>query len=329
MSEYRPRVSAIIPNWNRSRDLREAIQAIQAQSYPVSEIVVVDNNSSDDSVQMLREEFPEVMTIRSPHNAFINSLNIAAKTASGDLILHQDNDGVLAPDALERLVRVMGEDPSIAVAYSRNLYYDSGEVYDPLRWFSEAEHNSEGVFDAPSFHGNGSLIRKDVLEEVGYFEPDIHLFERCLSAKAFDRGYRIVYHPASTIRHKISKEIRNPGYRLYVNMTGGWWFLARFYPAGKAFRKAFLYLVYFKLYSIKHHTFRDFFRGIFDSLLGLPQVLRRRSVLSAQAISCLECKPYEMSMIKYGSWDTLRKMLVRKSRQGGKGRWRSRKRVPT
>jgi GT2 family glycosyltransferase len=307
--ERRPWVSAIIPNWNRAADLREAIAAIKGQTYPVSEIIVVDNNSSDDSVRMLREEFPEVITICSPQNAFINSLNIAAKTATGDLILHQDNDGVLAPDALEHLIRCMQTDPSIAVAYSRNLYYDSGETYDPMRWFSREEHESDGCFDAPSFHGNGSLLRKDVLEEVGYFEPDIHLFERSLSAKVFDRGYRVVYHPASVIRHKISKEIRNPGYRLYVNMTGGWWFLARFYPAGRALKKGLLYLVYFKLYALKHRTFRDFFRGIVDSLLGLPEILRRRSVVSEQAIKCLECKPYEMSMIKYGAWDTLKRLL--------------------
>ena len=312
-SKYNPRVSAIIPNWNRANDLREALLAIKAQTYPVTEMVVVDNNSSDDSVAMLRKEFPDVITICSPHNMFINSLNIAAKTATGDLILHQDNDGVLAPDALERLVDVLAGDPRVAVAYSRNLYYDSGEIYDPMRWFSEEEHASDGIFDAPSFHGNGSLIRKEVLDEVDYFESDIHLFERSLSAKAFDKGYRVVYHPGAVIRHKISKEVRNPGYRLYVNMTGGWWFLARFYPAGKAFKNAFLYLIYFSLYSIKHKTFRDFSRGVFDTLLGLPQVLRRRAVVSKAAIKCLECKPYEMSMIKYGSWDTLKKSFFRKA----------------
>src|SRR4030042_4542043 len=91
---YRPSVSAIIPNWNRLNDLREAIQAIKAQTYPITEIIVVDNNSSDGSPQMIKEEFPEVQLIRSPHNAFIHSLNIGAKTASGDLILPQDNHGV-------------------------------------------------------------------------------------------------------------------------------------------------------------------------------------------------------------------------------------------
>lgn len=307
--DYRPRVSAIIPNWNRKDDLREALEAIKAQTYPVSEIIVMDNASTDGAPRMVAEEFPEVKLILSPHNYFIASLNVGAKTASGDIILHQDNDGVLAPDAVERMVRVFASDPRIAVVHSKNLYYDNGEVFDPMRWFKAEEHASDGVFDVPTFHGNGAMMRKDVLEEVGYLEPEIHLYERALTAKVVEKGYRVVYHPASVIRHKISHEVRNPGHRLYVNMTGGWWFLARFYPAGKALRKAFLYLVFFFLYSIKHRTFRYFLRGLFDTLAGLHLVLRRRDVISARTVKYMESKPYEASMIVYGSWDTVRRWV--------------------
>ena len=309
---YRPRISAVIPNWNRKDDLREALLAIRAQTYPVSEIIVVDNASTDGAPEMLSEEFPEVVLIRSPHNYFIPSINIGAKTAGGDIVLHQDNDGVLAPDAVERMVGVFASDARIAVVHGRNLYHDSGEVFDPMRWFKAEEHASEGVFDVPTFHGNGAMIRKDVLEEVGYFDPEIHLFERALTAKVVDRGYRVVYHPAATIRHKISRDVRNPGYRLYLNMTGGWWYLARYYPAGKAIKKSLLYLVFFFLYSIKHRTFGDFFTGILDTLLGLPRVLRRRTVVAGETVDFLESKPYEMSMIIFGSWDTARRWLAGK-----------------
>ncbi len=309
---FRPRVSAVIPNWHRKDDLREALQAIRAQTYAVEEIIVVDNNSQDGTREMIEEEFPEVMFIQSPHNIVIQALNIGAKTASGDIILHQDNDGVLAPDAVERMIEVFASDPRIAVVHSKNLYYDTGEEFDPLRWFTPEEQASEGIIDVPSFHGNGAMIRRDVLEEIDYIEPEILLyqFERNISTKAIDRGYRIVYHPASVIRHKISREVRNPGHRLYITMTGGWWYLARFYPLGKALQKAFMYLIFFILYSIKHRTFRDFFRGILDTLLGLPEVLRGRSVVSRKTVKILESKPYETSLIWYGSWDTARKWLA-------------------
>ena len=195
--EYRPKVSAVIPNWNRKNDLREALEAIKAQTYPIEEIIIVDNNSSDGTREMMEEEYPEVQFIQSPHNIVIQALNIGAKTARGDIILHQDNDGVLEPKAVEKMIKVFASDPSIAVVHCENLYYDSGVVYDPLRWFTPEEHDSEEVFDVPSFHGNGAMIRRDVLEEIDYIEPEILLyqFERNISAKAIDRGYRIVFYP--------------------------------------------------------------------------------------------------------------------------------------
>jgi GT2 family glycosyltransferase len=312
MSEgFAPSVSAVIPNWNRKADLQEAILAIQAQTYPIAEIIVVDNNSSDGTREMIEQEFPEVLFIQSPHNIAIQALNIGAKTAHGEIILHQDNDGVLEPDAVEKMIRVFESDPRIAFMQCKNLYYDSGEVYDPLKWFTAEEHASEGVFDVPVFHGNGAMMRRDVLEEVGYIEPEILLyqFERNLSAKAIDQGYRVVYHPGASIRHKISKEVRNPGHRLYITMTGGWWYLARFYPAGLALRKAAQHFLFFILYMLKYRTPKDFFRGIEDTLLGLPMVLRGRHVLSPETIRFLESKSFETTVLKTSFVSGMKKLL--------------------
>ncbi len=311
--DYAPRVSAVIPNWNRRDDLREAILAIQAQTYPITEVIVVDNNSSDGTREMMEGEFPEALFIQSPHNIAIQALNIGAKTAHGDIILHQDNDGVLEPDAVEKMVRVFATDPRIAVVHCKNLYYDTREVYDPLRWFTAEEHDSENVFDVPSFHGNGAMMRRDVLEEIDYIEPEIILyqFERNISAKAIDRGYRIVYYPGAVIRHKISLEIRNRGHRLYIMMTGGWWYLARFYPAGLAMKKAGEHLLFFVLYTLKYRTPRDFFRGILDTLLGLPPVLRGRKVVSPDTVRFLESKSFETTVLKTSFVSGLKKLTGR------------------
>ena len=318
-----PVVSAVIPNWKRKDDLIDALEAIKAQTYPISEIIVVDNNSDDGTRETNEARFGEVNFIVSPHNIVIQALNIGAKTAHGDIILHQDNDGVLEPGAVEKMLKVFDTDPSIAVVHCRNLYYDSGEVFDPFRWFTPAEHESDGVFDVPSFHGNGALIRRDVLEETDYIEPEILLyqFERNISAKAIDLGYRIVYYPSATIRHKISP-VRNRGWTLYMTMTGGVWFLARFYPVGTALKKTFFYTIFFVLYTIKHRTFKDFYRGMEDTLLGLPKVLRGRSVVSPRTVKILESKPYETSLIMYGSYDTVRKWLAAHAlrRRGTTGR---------
>ncbi|MHB8780106.1 MAG: glycosyltransferase family 2 protein [Candidatus Geothermincolia bacterium] len=306
MSESLGRVSAVIPNWNRREDLREALDGILAQTYPIHEVIVVDNGSDDGTPEMMARFYPDVMFIRSPHNIFLHSLNIGAKTATGDVILQQDNDGILHPEAVEKMMAVFGLDPRIAVVHCKNLYFDNGEVFDPYRWFTPEQHASDAVFDVPSFHGNGALMRRDALEEVNYIDPDIYQWERSTSAKLLDKGYRVVYYPAAEIRHKISREVRDRGGRLYMMMIGGWSYLARFYPAGRALRKAAVYLVFFMLYSVKHRTWRSFGRGIFDTLLGLPASLRKRNVLRPATIALLESWPYETAMIRFGSLDTLK-----------------------
>ena len=78
----KPTVSAVIPNWMRKDDLIEAIQAIEAQTYPVSEIIIVDNNSTDGTREAIEERFPEVNFIQSPHNIIIQALNIALNASS-------------------------------------------------------------------------------------------------------------------------------------------------------------------------------------------------------------------------------------------------------
>jgi len=75
---------------------------------------------------------------------------------------------------------------------------------------------------------------------------------------------------------------------------------------------AFYYLVFGILYSIKHHTFKDLFRGIRDGLLRLPEVLRGRQVVSPEAMKMLESKPFEKALIGYGSFDTIKKWITGK-----------------
>ena len=95
-----------------------------------------------------------------------------------------------------------------------------------------------------------------------------------------------------------------------MTITGGIWFLARFYPLGAALKKTFFYMVYFVLFTFKHRTFKELYRGLLDTALGLPAVLRGRRVVSPETVRILESKPYETSLIKYGSYDTVRKWVA-------------------
>ena len=83
---HRPRVSLVISVWNRKDDLRENLASIRAQTVPADQVIVVDNDSSDGTPEMVTEEFPEVQLIRMPSSDYgaCETFNVGFASAKGD-----------------------------------------------------------------------------------------------------------------------------------------------------------------------------------------------------------------------------------------------------
>lgn len=102
-----PKLSVITVNFNGRRFLASFIESLKAQTLTPSEIIIVDNNSSDDSVAYLRESYPEVIVIPLRNNlGFSGGNNAGAKYATGNLLAFMNNDTVLEADCLENLVNL-------------------------------------------------------------------------------------------------------------------------------------------------------------------------------------------------------------------------------
>jgi len=104
------KVSVVILNWNRKEMLLDCLRSIKEFDYPLYEIIVVDNASTDGSVAAVREAYPDVVLIENDKNyGAIGGKNIGLRRAlqSGvEYIYMQDNDIVAAKDALTKLVEV-------------------------------------------------------------------------------------------------------------------------------------------------------------------------------------------------------------------------------
>ena len=101
-------VSIIIPHLKGKKNLSECIQSIDKKiSY---EIIVVDNNSLDDSVNYIRKEFPEVNIIKSKYNrGYAGGCNLGAKYAKGEYLLFLNDDTILTKNSIEVLLNVFNE----------------------------------------------------------------------------------------------------------------------------------------------------------------------------------------------------------------------------
>src|ERR1700733_9544854 len=102
-------ISVIIVSWNACGYLRDCLDSIrQTGTSVVHEVIVVDNASTDGSAEMVEEQFPEVVLIKSAKNlGFARANNLGIKRASGEYLALVNSDVLVHPDCLQRLAAVL------------------------------------------------------------------------------------------------------------------------------------------------------------------------------------------------------------------------------
>jgi glycosyltransferase involved in cell wall biosynthesis len=130
------RISVCLPNYNHSRYLRGAIDALMRQSLPPHEIIVVDDASTDDSVPILeglKREFPQVILLRNQTNqGCCRSTNRAIAAATGDYIFATAADDLVLPGYFEKSVAGLQKFPMAGVCVAQVKYIDDAGVEVPL-----------------------------------------------------------------------------------------------------------------------------------------------------------------------------------------------------
>ncbi|MCF7823741.1 MAG: glycosyltransferase family 2 protein [Candidatus Marinimicrobia bacterium] len=222
--QTRPKVTVIIPHWNGWDILKPCLSSLEASDYPNLEIIVVDNASSDDSVALLKREFPKVKCIENSENlGFAGGCNVGLKSVTSEYYLVLNNDTTHEPDWIGPLVAQMESDPKIAAVQPKIMSAQNPKVFDyaggvgglmdvlgfPFamgRIFTTMEED-DGYYDTPKdiFWASGTalLIRGKALDEVGLFDEDFfaHMEEIDLCWRFHNAGWRVVNAPASKIYH--------------------------------------------------------------------------------------------------------------------------------
>src|SRR5262245_49073958 len=126
-------ITVAIPNYNGKPDIGDAIRSVQNSTYVPTEIVVVDDGSTDGSVPFIRQNFPDVRIIELGRNSggMLNRIrNRALREAKTRLVFLMDHDVVLQPSCLSALVSQMRALPDAAVLTTRALFaHDQQRIY--------------------------------------------------------------------------------------------------------------------------------------------------------------------------------------------------------
>lgn len=213
------RVSVVILNWNKPHDTVECIRSIKTQTYTDHEIIVVDNGSVDNSIEIL-EQIKNITLIKNPSNRGFTGGHIdGLRHASGEYIFVLNNDAVVDPSYIEKAIDTMNSRENIAVVGGRAYLWqnDDDKFKTDIPYYAFQTINpvtAEGIFVASDNHfphrtnwvsGSAMMIRREVLDKVGYFYNPLFAYyeESDLFARMAINGYDIVYSPELHIWHKM------------------------------------------------------------------------------------------------------------------------------
>jgi GT2 family glycosyltransferase len=247
---HRPDVSVVIVNYNVRDFLSQALRSVQAASRDLSvETWVVDNNSIDGSVDMLRQDFPWVRVIANRENAGFGAANNQAIHAStGRHILILNPDTILQEDTLTSLVAFMDAHADIGAAGCQILNPDGSFAPESRRSFptpATAFYRMTGlsrlfprsprfgrynlthvprdqVTDVDALSGSCMMVRRAAIEQAGAFDEDFFMYGEDLDLcfRIQQAGWRIVYTPSTQIIHYKGESTKKGDFR-YVRLFYG------------------------------------------------------------------------------------------------------------
>jgi GT2 family glycosyltransferase len=210
-------VSIIIVNWNAKAYLEGCIESILSQSFSDYEIILVDNASSDDSINFVKTNFPQVKIIQNKDNVgFAEGNNIGIQNSNGKIIAFFNPDAVADKKWLSILVDVLQSSEKIAAVTGKMYYlgdqYGKDAVFctwskiDPLSAAPYNFHNDEPVSKVDYLSGAAMLVKRDVLEKIGFMDSDYFLYfeETDLCARMIRAGYDLMYIPSAIVWHAVS-----------------------------------------------------------------------------------------------------------------------------
>ncbi|MBF0463833.1 MAG: glycosyltransferase family 2 protein [Nitrospirae bacterium] len=212
-------ITVIIPNYNGLVYLGDCLNSLRNQTYKSFETIVVDNGSTDGSVDFIKENFPEIRLISFNENTgFSHACNAAIKASESPFIALLNNDTEVSPQWLSALFEVMNSEEETGMVASKilldkttidstgMLIYPDGIGRQRGRGETDAgQYDDRTEILYPS--GCACLIRRKMLDDIGLLDEDF--FAYCedvdLGLRCRIAGWGAVYSPDAVVYHKYSE----------------------------------------------------------------------------------------------------------------------------
>ena len=251
------KVTIAVITYNGEHLLQECLSAIKSQDYPEYEIMVIDNNSTDHSVDLVREKFPEVKILQMKENRGPNpARNVAILKSDTSYTLLVDDDAVLTPQCLRILMKTMKEYSNVAICNPRIVLYDDRTriQYDGSRLCyigaviarnsgASIQQASKTTIPVSVVSGLTMLVKRDKALQIGLFDEDYFFGwdDADFSLRMTISGFKCLHVPQAVVYHKLKKRGLS---KAFYQIRNRWYLILKSYSSRTLFLLWPILLVY-------------------------------------------------------------------------------------
>ncbi len=200
------KVSVVIPTYNYAYFIGEAIESILTQTIPVSEIIVVDDGSTDNTKQVIAAFGNKIRYLKKENGGVCSARNFGVKNSSGDFIAFFDADDISHPTKIEKQLAKFAEDAAIGLVHCgiREIDADGNIIQSNLDgkegWVADEMLLLKPVIIGP---GGTIMVRREVIAAVGAFDEQLEIYEDWEFCYRIARKYKIGFVNEALIDYRL------------------------------------------------------------------------------------------------------------------------------
>ena len=282
-------VSIIIVNWNRLDDILKNLHYLRQQRGLRTEVVVVDNGSTDGSAERL-SRIGWIRLVRLATNVGpAEARNYGIRISGGAYIVFLDSDAILSKAGLTKLVSRMESDATIGIIGCRIVNSQTRKTDAWIHALPASSHEFR-EFDTYSFSAAGAIARTEALRAAGPFWDELFIYneEVDLSIRVLRAGYRILYSPVARVYHRVSQNGRVATGAYWRLLIRNWiWIFYRHYPKRARLRKVAIYILLYVVKGALNRRLADCLKGILEGLWHTEIIARFPDKLSPEEVDRL------------------------------------------
>lgn len=309
------KTAVVILNWNGRKFLEKFLPSVITFSKEDAEIIIADNASSDDSLEFMQKEYPEIRVIKNAENGgFSKGYNDALSQIDADFYVLLNSDIEVTPHWIKPIITLMESDKSIAVCQPKLLSYAEPEKFEyagaaggfidkygyPFcrgRIFQNLETDNgqyDNVCEVFWASGAAMFVRAELYHKFGGLDNDFfaHMEEIDFCWRLKNEGYKVMYCPDSKVFHVGGGTLpKNNSKKTYLNFRNNFYLLYKNLPSDKLFKVFIIRLLLDFVAGIKFLTeggYKDLFAVVkahFSFYFSIKKNFKKRKSISQKNVT--------------------------------------------